>query len=182
MFFRSDKLFKSDLSERCRFNIFFRICKIFLDCSFTAFAGFCFYRSSNHGLNCWGYRNIFVLCGWNWLIFSVSCTTLCLKALRDLSDSDVFISIAINWYVTLLYSLFYCTDGESKIIFKTGFALKLLAAIRKGVKEKKHFTMKSLTGWTWAVGSCALPKYLQFFVMTDAPYVKTRYVTVSHSQ
>ena len=56
LFFRSDKLFKSDLSERCQFLIFFRICKIFLDCSFTAFVGFCFYRSSNHRLNCWGYR------------------------------------------------------------------------------------------------------------------------------
>ena len=139
LFFPSDKLFKSDLSERHRFLIFFRICKIFLDCSFTAFVGFCFYRSSNHRLNCWGYRNVFVLCGWNWLIFSVSCITLCLKARSDLSDSGVFISIAINWYVTLLYSLFYCTDGESKMIYKADFAFKLLAAIRRESERKKAF-------------------------------------------
>ena len=37
LFFRSDKLFKSDLSERYRFYMVFRICKIILDCPFSAF-------------------------------------------------------------------------------------------------------------------------------------------------
>ena len=37
LFFRSDKLFKRDLSERRRFYMVFRICKIILDCPFSAF-------------------------------------------------------------------------------------------------------------------------------------------------
>ena len=47
-----------------------------------------------------------------------------------------FISIAINWYVTKFYSLFYCTGGESNIFFDDGFALQLLAAFRKDVDKK----------------------------------------------
>ena len=45
------------------------------------------------------------------------------------------------------YSLFYCIGGESNMIYTSGFALQLLAAIRKDVDKKMHFAMKSLTGW-----------------------------------
>ena len=53
LFSQSDNLFKSDLSWRYRFWIFFRIYKIFLDCPFSASVRYCWRPAGDRNWCSW---------------------------------------------------------------------------------------------------------------------------------